>query len=125
MIHILLILPLARAGFKISDISIDHSLLPAPTILWISSINKITSPQDCSNSFIILFKRSSKSHLYLLPDIKEARSISTIFLFNKKSGTSFFTILWASPSIIELLPTHGSPTNKGLFFLLRERISIT
>ena len=32
---------------------------------------------------------------------------------------------WASPSTIAVLPTPGSPIRTGLFFLRRERISIT
>src|SRR6266550_3249647 len=32
---------------------------------------------------------------------------------------------WASPSTIAVLPTPGSPISTGLFFLRRERISIT
>ena len=32
---------------------------------------------------------------------------------------------WASPSTIAVLPTPGSPTRTGLFFVLRDRIWIT
>ena len=40
-------------------------------------------------------------------------------------GTSFAAIFNASPSAIAVLPTPGSPTNIGLFFLRLQRIWIT
>jgi hypothetical protein len=40
----------------------------------------------------------------------------------KFSGTSPFTIRCAMPSAIAVLPTPGSPTSMGLFFVLLERI---
>ena len=41
------------------------------------------------------------------------------------SGTSPLTILPASPSATAVLPTPGSPSNTGLFFVLLARIWIT
>ena len=41
------------------------------------------------------------------------------------SGTSLFAILSARPSAIAVLPTPGSPTRQGLFFVLRMRICMT
>ena len=42
----------------------------------------------------------------------------------KSSGTSPFTIAWASPSTTADLPTPASPINTGLFFVFRHKISI-
>jgi hypothetical protein len=43
-------------------------------------------------------------------------------LFCKFSGTSLFAILRAIHSIRAVLPTHGSQTKTGLFFVLLDRI---
>ena len=40
-------------------------------------------------------------------------------------GTSPFTILYANPSAIAVLPTPGSPISTGLFFVLLFNICIT
>ena len=45
-------------------------------------------------------------------------------LFFKISGISPSTILWASPSIIAVFPTPGSPMRQGLFFVLLHNIWI-
>ncbi len=49
------------------------------------------------------------------------KSSMTNCFFANASGTSPFTILWASPSTIAVLPTPGSPIKTGLFFFRRER----
>ena len=59
--------PRAKAGFKMLAASIAPSPLPAPTKVWISSINKIMSPWAWVTSLMTLFKRSSNSPLYLAP----------------------------------------------------------
>ena len=46
-------------------------------------------------------------------------------LFFREPGTSPFTIRWASPSAMAVLPTPGSPMSTGLFLLLRLRIRMT
>lgn len=43
----------------------------------------------------------------------------------KLAGTSRFTILWARPSAMLVLPTPGSPIRTGLFFVLRPNQSET
>jgi hypothetical protein len=123
--QITLIVHLAKAGFSIFHISIDHSVLPAHTTVWISSIKRMILPSDFSTSFNIAFNLSSKSHLYLLQAIKDPISSSIIFLSFNKSGTSHFTISWAKSSMIAVFHTHGSQTSTGLFFVLRERICKT
>ena len=46
-------------------------------------------------------------------------------LFLRPSGTSPFTILWARPSAMAVLPTPGSPMRTGLLLVRRERTCIT
>ena len=116
--------PLARSGFRIFAASIAPSAAPAPTIVCISSINKITSPTffTSSKAFLIL---SSKSPLYLAPaTILEISIVTTLLSFNI-SGTSPTTIFCANPSTTAVLPTPGSPIKHGLFFVLLDKICIT
>ena len=114
--------PRASAGFSILPASIAPSVFPAPTIVWISSINTMVWPSSCANSFNTLFKRSSKSPRYLAPASKAAISRLSTFLFFRLSGTSPFTIRCAKPSTIAVLPTPGSPINTGLFLVRRPKI---
>lgn len=48
-------------------------------------------------------------------------SSSKTVLLRSPSGTSPRMIRWAKPSTIAVLPTPGSPTNTGLFLVLREQ----
>ena len=116
--------PLANNGFKIFAASIAPSAAPAPTIVWISSINKITSPAffTSSKAFFIL---SSKSPLYFAPATIPEISILTTLLSFKVSGTSPAIIFWANPSTTAVLPTPGSPIKQGLFLVLLDNIWIT
>jgi len=116
--------PLASIGFKIFAASIAPSADPAPTIVCISSINKITSPAFFTSpkAFFIL---SSKSPLYLAPATIPEISILTTLLFFNNSGTSPEFIFCANPSTIAVLPTPGSPIKHGLFFVLLDNIWIT
>ena len=114
--------PLANNGFIKLPASIAPSVLPAPTIVWISSINKIIFPSEFWTSFKTAFNLSSNSPLYLAPAINAPISKENIVLFFNPSGTSPFTILFAKPSTIAVLPTPGSPISIGLFFVLLDRI---
>ena len=109
--------PLARAGLNIFDASKLPVAPPAPTIVWISSINRIIS-LFFSNSFITAFILSSNWPLYLVPATKLAKSSEIIRLLNKTLDTFFWVILNAKPSAIADLPTPGSPIKRGLFFFL-------
>ena len=97
------------------------SALPAPTSVCSSSINKITRPSSLESSPKTLFKRSSNSPRYLAPAISEPRSRDITFLSFKPSGTSPLTIRCASPSMIAVLPTPGSPIKTGLFLVRRAK----
>ena len=70
------------------------------------------------------FSRSSNSPRYFVPATMPVRSSATSRRPARVSGTSSFTIRWAMPSTIAVLPTPGSPIRTGLFFVRRERISI-
>ena len=114
--------PRAKAGFSILPASMAPSALPAPTMVWISSIKRMLLPSSCDNSFNTAFKRSSNSPRNLAPANKLAKSSESTRLPRKLSGTSSFTMRWAKPSTIAVLPTPGSPINTGLFFVRRCRI---
>ncbi len=114
--------PLAKAGFKRFDASIAPSVLPAPAIICISSMNKTTCPSCVLISFKTAFRRSSNSPRYLAPATSAPKSRDKSFFPFKLSGTSSLIIRCASPSIIAVLPTPGSPMSTGLFFVRRDRI---
>ena len=116
--------PLANNGFKIFAASTAPSAEPAPTIVWISSINNITSPTffTSAKDFFIL---SSKSPLYLAPaTILDISTFTTLLFFNV-SGTSPAMIFSANPSTTAVFPTPGSPIKQGLFFVLLDNICNT
>ena len=116
--------PLASIGFKIFAASIAPSAEPAPTIVWISSINKIIFPAffTSARAFFIL---SSKSPLYLAPaTIPEISMLKTSLSLNI-SGTSPIAIFSANPSTIAVFPTPDSPIKHGLFLVLLDKICIT
>ena len=113
--------PLASAGFNMFEASKDPVAPPAPTIVWISSINKMIS-SFFSNSFIKAFIRSSNCPLYFVPATKLARSRDTILLSKRIRDTFRLTTLIANPSAIADLPTPGSPISMGLFFFLLLKI---
>ena len=117
--------PRASMGFSMLEASIDPSVLPAPTMVCSSSMNRITLP---SLSLILLrtaFKRSSNSPRYFAPAMSAPMSSAKTVLSFRPSGTSRRTMRWARPSAMAVLPTPGSPINTGLFFVFRERILMT
>ena len=85
-------------------------------------MNKMILPSLSVTSFTTAFKRSSNSPRYFAPAINAPISNAKMILFFRFSGTSPFMIRCAIPSAIAVLPTPGSPTNSGLFLVLRERI---
>ena len=117
--------PLASIGFNKFPASIAPSVFPAPTIVWISSINKIIWPSLFFTSCNTAFSLSSNSPLYLAPAINRPISSENIVHSFNPSGTSPLTILNANPSAIAVLPTPGSPIKHGLFFVFLDKILIT
>ena len=113
--------PRANAGFSILAASIEPAAEPAPTIVWISSMNRITFGFLC-NSLRMERIRSSNWPRYFVPATTAVMSRATTRLSNKMRETFFWIILKASPSTIADFPTPGSPIRIGLFFLRRLRI---
>ena len=105
--------------------SMDPSVAPAPTIVWISSMKVIILPSDFLISLSTAFIRSSNSPRYLLPATIELISREMIRLFCSPAGTSPATTRWASPSTTAVFPTPGSPIRTGLFLVLRLSIWMT
>ena len=117
--------PLASIGFNNWPASIAPSVLPAPTMVCSSSINRIICPSEFFTSSSTAFRRSSNSPRYFAPATNAPMSNANSFLSFKPSGTSPLTIRCASPSTTAVLPTPGSPISTGLFLVLRESIRTT
>ena len=114
--------PRARAPLSMLEASSPPSTLPAPTTVWMSSMNRITWPEAASTSSLMVFRRSSNSPRNFEPDTTSLiSSMRTLFPI-RVSGTSALAIRWARPSTITVLPTPGSPMSTGLFFFRRSRI---
>ena len=107
--------PLERAGLRILAASMAPSDAPAPTSVWISSMNSMTSPSDSTTSFTTLLSLSSNSPLYLAPAIRAPMSSENSCLDFRFSGTSPLTIRCARPSAIAVLPVPGSPIRMDCF----------
>jgi len=116
--------PRARAGLSILPASMAPSPLPAPTIVWISSIKMMVRPSSLATSLNTALRRSSNSPRYLAPAKSKAISKTSTRLSLRVSGTSPLTMRWAKPSTIAVLPTPGSPIRTGLFLPRRCRICI-
>ncbi len=74
------------------------------------------------SSAMIDFIRSSNCPRYLVPATTLVISSAIIRLLNNVCDTFRSLMRCASPSIIALFPTPGSPINTGLFFFRRLRI---
>ena len=73
-------------------------------------------------TLITALSLSSNSPLYFAPDMRAPISSENIVLSFRFSGTSPFSILWAIPSAMAVLPTPGSPISIGLFLFLLDKI---
>ena len=116
--------PRPRAGFRMFAASMAPSAEPAPTMVCSSSMKTMTSPARCT-SFMMHLTLSSKSPRYFVPASMEARSSVTMRRFLSVSGTSPRATRRARASATAVLPTPGSPTRTGLFFVRRESIWMT
>ena len=117
--------PRASIGFRRFAASTAPSAAPAPTIVWSSSMNRITCPAASSISFSTAFRRSSNSPRYLAPASSDPTSSATTRLPARPSGMSPATIRCARPSTMAVLPVPGSPIRTGLFLVRRERTWMT
>ena len=122
---ITLIFHLHIAGLSILLASSVPSELPAPIIVWISSINKITSFSAFEASSITCLIRVSNSQRNFVPATRELISRLKIRLSLIEKGTFPEFIASASHSTIAVFPTHGSQTSTGLFFVFLLRIEIS
>ena len=113
--------PRASAGLNIFEASNEPEELPAPTMVWISSMNIIISGFAWSSS-IITFILSSNCPLYFVPATTDVISKDNTRLSARFLGQSPSYIFIAKPSAIAVLPQPGSPIIMGLFFFLRDRI---
>ena len=98
---------------------------PAPTMVCSSSMKRIRLSCWAEISSRSCFTRSSNWPRYWVPATSEVTISSTTRLPRNGSGTSPASMRWARPSTMAVFPTPGSPINTGLFFLRRERISMT
>ena len=117
--------PRASAGLRMLEASMAPELRPAPTRVWISSMNRMISPALSTTSLTTPLRRSSNSPWYFAPAMRAPISREYTFLDFRFSGTCPFTMFWAMPSEMAVLPTPGSPTRMGLFLVRRERICST
>mmetsp|Transcript_3959 Transcript_3959/g.10938 ORF Transcript_3959/g.10938 Transcript_3959/m.10938 type:complete len:263 (+) Transcript_3959:1724-2512(+) len=117
--------PRASRGFRRLPASIAPPLAPAPTMVWISSMNEITFPSASLISASTDFSRSSNSPRYLAPATMLPMSSEMTSLSSKAAGTSPSMIRRARPSTIAVLPTPGSPMITGLFLERLARIWMT
>ena len=117
--------PRASMGFNMFPASMAPSVLPAPTMVWSSSMKRMIFPSLCLTSARTAFKRSSNSPRYLAPATSAPMSKANSCRSFRFSGTSPRAIRWARPSAMAVLPTPGSPMRQGLFFVLRDRMRMT
>ena len=87
--------PRARAGFRMLDASIAPEVRPAPTSVWISSMNRMISPAESTTSFTTPFRRSSNSPWYFAPAMRAPMSREYTCLDFRFSGTWPDTMFWA------------------------------
>ena len=116
--------PRAIIGLSKFPASIAPWLAPAPTTVWISSINRIIWPWDSVTSLRTALSLSSNSPRYFAPAIRAPISREINCRSFKDCGTSPLIIRWARPSAIAVLPTPGSPISTGLFLVRRDKIWI-
>ena len=114
--------PRANAGFKILPASMLPSPPPAPTMVWISSTNRMISPAASSTSLSTALRRSSNCPRNDAPATSDEISRLINRLFLSDAGTSFLMMRCAKASTMAVLPTPGSPISTGLFLVRRLRI---
>ena len=113
--------PRASAGFSRLAASPVPAAPPAPTSVWVSSMNMMIGVVDACTSSITDFKRFSNSPFMLAPACKSPTSSANILASRSAGGTSPRAMRRAKPSTTAVLPTPASPVKIGLFW--RRRIS--
>mmetsp|Transcript_39390 Transcript_39390/g.63088 ORF Transcript_39390/g.63088 Transcript_39390/m.63088 type:complete len:365 (-) Transcript_39390:226-1320(-) len=121
---IICILPRASAGLsKFAPSIAPSAAAPEPTMVWISSMNRIMSPL-CFTSSRMDLNLSSNSPRYFVPATTAARSSETTRFPDILGGTFPSTMSCAKASATAVFPTPGSPIRHGLFFIRRTSICI-
>ena len=116
--------PVVRTGLmSVARSIVPPVVAPAPTVEWISSMNRIGIGRLAS-ALMTALNRSSKSPRNRVPARSAPVSSEKTSAPSSRSGTSSPRSRVASPSASAVLPTPASPTNTGLFFRRRHRISI-
>ena len=116
--------PRDRGGFRMEAASMEPSAEPAPMMVWISSMKRMSSLFFITSA-MTFFMRSSNSPRYFEPATREATSSVQTCLPRRMSGTLPAEMSCASPSTMAVLPTPGSPRMSGLFFWRRASTCIT
>ncbi len=117
--------PRISSGLSTLPASVVPSAAPAPRTACSSSTNSRIRPSDAVTWAITALSRSSNAPRCAVPAASAPRSSWNTLLFRRLSGTSPRKIRSARPSTIAVLPTPGSPSSTGLFFVRRDRIWIT
>mmetsp|Transcript_42594 Transcript_42594/g.93337 ORF Transcript_42594/g.93337 Transcript_42594/m.93337 type:complete len:338 (+) Transcript_42594:406-1419(+) len=118
--------PRASTGLSRLAASIAPSALPAPSTKCTSSMKRmIPGGGAAATSANTAFSLSSNSPRWLAPATSEPMSRVRSAMFCSPSGTSLARMRCARPSTTAVLPTPGSPTSTGLFFVRRVRIWMT
>ena len=112
--------PRASRGLSMLPASTAPSAAPAPTTVCSSSMKRMMRPSDSVTSLSTALRRSSNSPRNFAPAISEPMSRENTVFSLSPSGTSPAAMRCAMPSTRAVLPTPGSPTSTGLFFVRRE-----
>ena len=114
--------PLPSTGLRRLEASrAPPEVAPAPTTVWISSMNRI-APRCAFTAPSTPLTRSSKSPRNRVPASSAPRSRAMMRAPRNGAGTSPPAMRCARPSTTAVLPTPASPTSTGLFFCRRPRI---
>ncbi len=116
-------LPRASAGLSRLAASPVPAAPPAPTRVWISSMNRMMGLGLACTSSITWRRRCSNSPFMLAPACSRPMSSVSSFTAFSCGGTSPRTIRMAKPSTTAVLPTPASPVIIGLFCRRRIRMS--
>ena len=117
--------PRAKAGFSRLAASPVPAAPPAPTSVWVSSMNRMMALGLACTSSITARRRCSNSPFMLAPACSRPTSRARNSTSFRDGGTSPRTMRWAKPSTTAVLPTPASPTRMGLFWRRRIRISMS
>ncbi|MCY1213127.1 hypothetical protein D9M72_248900 [compost metagenome] len=116
-------LPRASAGLSRLAASPVPAAPPAPTSVWISSMNRMIGVGELCTSSITWRRRCSNSPFMLAPACKRPMSSVSSFTSFNCGGTSPRARRCAKPSTTAVLPTPASPVSSGLFWRRRMRMS--